>query len=163
MTAATKIEELLLERGFEWAMRIYSPPNEAAAHYADKLSDLAKFLSGKGIGESAPSLDNLIKLKDSNPYKFDAFLEALVTLRSPEMMAAAWRMIQGMQVQALEMAFKNAESFSLTVSLKSPYAETEQYSTADIDDMTFVRHLMKSKSGDRPIINGFFALRRPKN
>lgn len=67
-----------------------------------------------------------------------------------------------MQITYLEMKFDHASSFSISVSLTSPYGEMETHKTKDIDDMNFVRHLMKSKVGDRPIINGFFALRRPQ-
>lgn len=162
MTATMELEKLLKARGFEWAIRAYSPSDKAAAHYAEKFSEIEKFMVDRGIGNSAPAFDDLVSLQDSNPYKLDAFLEALVSLRSSEMIVGAWRMIQGMQLQSLELIFENASSFALKVSLNSPYGETEVYSTNDIDDMNFVRHLMKSKSGDRPIINGFFALRRPK-
>lgn len=79
------------------------------------------------------------------------------------MIAAAWRIIQGMQVEKIEMQFERGKSFALRISLLSPYGETENYSTSDIDDMNFLRHLMKSKSDNRPIINGFFALRRPRS
>ena len=119
-------------------------------------------MTSRELGESAPSLDALLGLVDSNPFKLDAFLEALVSLENPEIIAAAWRIIQGMQVDSLGMRFEHARSFSMSVSLKSPYGETETYASDDIDDMNFIRHLMKSKSGGRPIINGFVALRRPR-
>jgi len=61
----------------------------------------------------------------------------------------------------IQLKFEYARTFSMEISLKSPFDQTETYSTVDTD-MNFVRHLMKSKSGDRPIINGFVALRRPK-
>lgn len=162
MTDSVQIINLLQARGFDWAIQVYSPSNEAGVHYAQKLLALTKLMMERGIGKSAPVISSLQDLGTSNPLKLDAFLEALVSLKSPEMLTAAWRMIQGMQLDSLDLKFESAKAFSLKVSLESPYGEPETYSTDDIDDMNFVRHLMKSKSGDRPIINGFFALRRPK-
>jgi len=78
------------------------------------------------------------------------------------MIAAAWRIIQGMQVEKIEMHFEHGKSFALRISLLSPYGDKESYSTSDIGDMNFLRNLMKSKSDNQLIINGFFALRRQK-
>jgi len=162
MIDSAEVANLLQTRGFDWAMRFFYPQNEAASHYSERLMLLRDFMISRGIGESAPSLADLHALRTSDPMKLDAFLEALVSLKSSEMIAAAWRMIQGMQLESLELKFNYAKTFSMQISLKSPCDQSETYSTGDIDDMNFVRHLMKSKSGDRPIINGFFALRRPK-
>ncbi len=162
MTDSADVADLLQKRGFEWAIRVFSPSSEAGSHYAGKLTALKEFMATRGMGESAPSISGLHALGTSNPYKLDAFLEALVSLKSSEMIAAAWRMLQGMQLESLELKFDFAKSFAMQALLKSPYGHPETYFTTDIDDMNFVRHLMKSKSGDRPIINGFFALRRPQ-
>lgn len=162
MNDSLEMTDLLHARGFDWAIKIYSPPNEAGDHYVGKLSAMKTFMNDRGIGESAPAISGLRQLGASNPFKLDAFLEALVSLKSAEMITAAWRMIQGMQLASMDLKFESAKAFLLQVSLSSPNGEHEAYSTEDIDDMNFVRHLMKSKSGDRPIINGFFALRRPK-
>lgn len=163
MTESKMVENLLTENGFDWAVRAYHPSSDAGTYYLGKLTSLREFMTIRGMGQNAPTLDGLDRLGKSNPYKRDAFLEALVSMRSSEMITAAWRMIQGMQLQSLQLCFENATTFSMEVQLNSPYDEVETYATTDIDDMNFVRHLMKSKSGERPIINGFFALRRPKS
>ena len=162
MTDSLDMPELLKQRGFDWAIKIYSPSKEAGHFYAEKLSATKAFMSGRGIGENAPTLSDLYQLEKSNPYKLDAFIEALVTLKSAEMITASWRMIQGMHLASMDLKFESAKLFLLQLSLIAPSGEHEAYSTDDIDDMNFIRHLMKSKSGDRPIINGFFALRRPR-
>lgn len=162
MTESEKITQLMRQREFGWAIQLYSPPSEAGDYYANRMSLLRNFLAERGVGECAPNLDALESLVQFNSFKVDAFLEAMVSLKSVEILAAAWRLIQGMQVQALDLRYQHADSFSMTVTLESPYNETEVYQTSDIDDMNFVRHLMKSKSGNRPIINGFFSLRRPR-
>lgn len=162
MTNLEGLIALLNQRRFEWAVQAFSPTEEAGAYYAGKLAALREFMASRNLEGSAPSLSSLLGLVESNPFKLDAFLEALVSLENPEIMAAAWRMLQGLQLDSLEVRFERARSFSMSVSLKSPCGETETYTSDDIDDMNFIRHLMKSKSGGRPIINGFFALRRPE-
>ena len=44
------------------------------------------------LGESVPTIAFLQNLGTTNFYKLDAFLEALVSLRTSEMIAAAWPM-----------------------------------------------------------------------
>ena len=162
MTERAEITELLQARSFDWAIKAYSPSDQAASHFAKKLDDLKSFMEQRKLGECVPTIMSLQSLGRTNFYKLDAFLEALVSLRTSEMVVAAWRIIQGMQVDKIEMQFEYGKSFALKVSLLSPYGEYENYSTIDSDDMNFLRHLIKSKSDHRPIINGFFALRRPK-
>lgn len=163
MTLESEVIDLLNARDFDWAIRAYHPSEQAGTYFIEKLDALRSCMNRRGLGEDCPTIELLGQLVQANPFKLDAFLEALVSLRTAEMLAAAWRVIQGMQIESLQMRFRHAESFSLALTLRSPYGETENYSTSDIDDMTFVRHLMKSKSDNRPIINGFFALRRPKS
>jgi len=163
MTDQTEINELLQARNFDWAIKAFHPSDQAARYFADQLDALKSFMEQRALGECVPTIESLQSLGKTNPYKLDAFLEALVSLRTSEMIAAAWRIIQGMQVEKIEMQFEYGKSFALRIWLLSPYDENEDYSTNDIDDMNFLRHLIKSKSDNRPIINGFFALRHRKS
>ena len=163
MTEQTEINELLQARNFDWAIKAFHPSDQATRHFAEQLDALKLFMEQRRLGECVPTIASLQSLGKTNSYKLDAFLEALVSLRTSEMIAAAWRIIQGMQVEKIEMQFEYGKSFALRISLLSPYGENENYSTNDIDDMNFLRHLIKSKSDNRPIINGFFALRHRKS
>jgi len=163
MTEQTEINELLQARNFDWAIKAFHPSDQAARHFAEHLDALQLFMKQRTLGECVPTIASLQSLGKTNSYKPDAFLEALVSLRTSELIAAAWRIIQGMQVEQIEMQFEYGKSFALRISLLSPYGENEDYSTSDIDDMNFLRHLIKSNSDNRPIINGFFALRHRRS
>ena len=163
MTVQTAIIEMLILRNFDWAIKIFHPSDQAGKYFAEQLDALKLLMEQRSLGECVPTIASLQSLGKTNPYMLDAFLEALVSLRTSEMIAAAWRVIQGMQVEKIEMQFEYGKSFALRISLLSPYGEIEDYSTSDIVDMNFLRHLIKSKSDNRPIINGFFALRQRRS
>ena len=127
-----------------WLFRAQQPPGDhpLGAYFTTlppSTRNLAKKLRiPRRLGECVPTIASLQSLGKTNSYKLDAFLEALVSLRTSEMIAAAWRIIQGMQVEKIEMQFEYWKSFALRISLLSPYGENENYSTNDIDDMNFL-------------------------
>jgi|GEM_PF-4325428 len=59
MTDSVEVADLLQARGFEWAIRLFSPSSEAGSHYSGKLTALKEFMATRGMGESAPSLADL--------------------------------------------------------------------------------------------------------
>ena len=163
MTEQTAIIELLQVRNFNWAIKAFHPSDQVGRYFAEQLDALKLFMEQRSLSDCVPTIASLHRIGKTNPYKLDAFLEALVTLRTSEMIAAAWRIIQGMQVEKIDMQFEYGKSFALRIALLSPDGKIEDYSTSDIVDMNFLRHLIKSKSDNQPIINGFFALRQPKS
>ncbi len=161
MTVLThRLEKLLENAGLEWGLRIFSPREEAAAFYLARLDRLQKFMSSRGLGENASSIATIELLSTHSPFRADAILEALISIRSPEIVCAAWRIIQGMTVQSLSVEYVHCDRFKLTIILKSADDEVEIYSSNDIDDLPFVRHLSKCKLGESPLLDGFHALRR---
>ena len=117
----------------------------------------------RGIGENAPNIELIETIADNSPYKADAFIAALVSIRTSAILCAAWRIIQGVQIDELKVDFKRLNGFCLRLTLPSPSGQPEQYESTDIDDLSFVRHLIKSKSENRPMINGFHALRMSRS
>jgi len=159
MNDPQELINLLTEAGFAYAVSAYSTSDKAGGFYVARLESLESFMHSRRLGQNAPTLSLLKKMGGSNVFKRDAFLQALVSIRSPEILAAAWRMIQGMSLQSFQIDFKYEESFSMRILLESPYGEPEEYKSQDIDDLAFGRHLMKGKTEGKPIINGFFATR----
>lgn len=52
---ATDLKELLIERGFDWAIRMSQPPELAESVYVARLDALSALMCERGIGESRPS------------------------------------------------------------------------------------------------------------
>jgi hypothetical protein len=155
-----RLEAILRNRGMAWAIDMFAPKSQAAAHYLEALEQLEHYVAEKSLGSSSFSPDSLEHLASASPYKADAFLQALVSIRTTPILCAAWRILQGMEIDAIEMRYGRLSEFTLRVTLRSPYDEHETYQSSDINDVVFVRHLGKSSVESRPFFDGFYALRQ---
>lgn len=154
------LEAILRSRGLSWAIDVFAPRSQAAAHYLDTLRRLEQYVDQRELGKTSFSPESLERLVSLAPYKADAFLQALVSIRSTPILCAAWRLLQGMEVERVEMRYARLSEFSLRVVLRSPYDGSEEYESDDINDVVFVRHLGKSAVDGRPFFDGFYALRQ---
>ena len=157
---AIRLEKLIEDAGFGWGLRLFSPQKDAAAFYSARLDQLDEFMASQGLGKSGPTVAIIESLCEHSPFRADAILEAIISIKSPQILCAAWRIIQGMTVQSLTVDYAHCKRFDLTVTLKSPYGDSEVYRSDDIDDLPFIRHLGKCKLGGQPLLNGFHALKR---
>lgn len=157
-TAEQELEALLRERGLEWAIDMFAPRDKAADFYLKCLVELENYMKPRNLGTTSFSPDWIRRLITVSPYKADAFLQALVTIRGTPMLCAAWRILQGMDILSMNVTYQRLEEFKMTVELKSVYGETERYESSDINDATFLRHIGKSKIDEKPLFDGFFAL-----
>ena len=155
-----QLEAMLRGRGLAWAVDMFAPSSQAAAHYLDALRRLERYIEERGLGTIAFSPESLAHLVSVSPYKADAFLQALVSIRSTAILCAAWRILQGMEIEVVEMRYSRLSQFTLRVTLRSPYDVTEEYVSNDISDAVFVRHLGRSTVDAKPFIDGFYALRQ---
>ena len=155
-----QLEAIFRNRGLAWAIEIFPPSSQAAAHYIGALRRLEEYIKEHGLGTISFSPESLVNLVSASPYKADAFLQALVSIRSTPILCAAWRIVQGMEIESIEMRYGRLSDFALRVILRSPYSETEEYESNDINDVVFVRHLGKSTVDERPFFDGFYALRQ---
>jgi len=155
-----QLEAILRGRGLAWAVDMFAPTSEAAAHYLKSLKDLEKYIEQRRLGKISFFPDTLPQLLCISPYKADAFLQALVSIRSTPMLCVAWRILQGMQIAAIDMEYLQLSTFTLRVVLRSPYNQDEEYQSDDINDAVFLRHLGKSMVDDKPFFDGFYALRQ---
>jgi len=98
-----------------------------------------------------------------NPQKVRAFLQALATSKSPEMLVMVWRIMQGLEILNVTMAYHARKEFSLAVTLARPGGESqEEYHSRDINDAALLRHLGIVTIDAKPLFDGFYALRLRK-
>jgi hypothetical protein len=145
-----RLETILRSRGLEWAIDIFAPTSQATTLYLDALKRLEAYVQEQGLGTISFSPESLEHLISVSPYKADAFLQALVSIRTTPILCAAWRILQGMEIESIEMRYARLSEFTLRVTLRSPNNETEEYASDDINDVVFVRHLGKSTVGKKP-------------
>lgn len=158
---AQKLGTILRDRGLAWAIDMFDPGSRAAEHYLDALRRLEQYIQSRRLGTLSFSPESVSQLVSVSPHKADAFLQALVSIRSTPILCAAWRIVQGMDIESIEMHYARLSEFKLRVVLRSPYDDTEEeYESDDINDVVFVRHLGKSTVDGRPLFDGFYALRQ---
>lgn len=155
-----QLETILRDRGLGWAIDMFAPSSQAAANYLHALRRLEEYVKSHNLGTISFTPESLAYLISASPYKADAFLQALVSIRGTPILCAAWRIVQGMEIESIEVRYARLADFALRVVLRSPYGETEEYSSNDINDVVFVRHLGKATVDARPFFDGFYALRQ---
>ena len=102
-----QLETVLRNRGLAWAIDMFPPSSHATAHYLQALSQLEDYFKARGLSTISFSPDSLEQLVSVSPYKADAFLQALVSICSTPILCAAWRILQGMEVQSIEMRVRS--------------------------------------------------------
>ena len=75
------------------------------------------------------------------------------------MLLMAWRIIQGMEVKAVQMEYSRQKSFEVRVILESPYGEQDApYTSTRIHDFALFRHIGVLEISGNPVFDGFYAL-----
>ena len=156
------LESLLRKCGLGWKIDGHAPPEDAIPHIV-RLLDAATDEAHQRFGSAAPEFtEEAISAEyERNPHKVEAFLQVLGSVKSPSILVLIWRILQGMEIDTLDVQYQKQESFRLRVVLRSPYdAESpETYESQDISDAVFLRHLGIAKVNDRPVFDGYYALR----
>jgi hypothetical protein len=66
-----------------------------------------------------------------------------------------------MEIKGVELKYHRQETFALEVTLQSPYGDQDEvYQTEKIQDFSVFRHIGTMEISNRPVFDGFYALRR---
>jgi hypothetical protein len=156
------LEAVIRDAGEDWLIDWFSPRSGAVAALQQRLQQVSQE-SRKRFGENGPNFDDAALVAEFKraPQIVRAFLQALGESDSPDMLLMVWRILQGMEVREIELAYRLQEHFHLRVTLVSPYEEPpEHYESDDIDDAALLRHLGIMKMDGQPVFDGFYAIRR---
>jgi hypothetical protein len=159
--ATDPLEQLIRQSGEGWLIDWFAPPEQALPHLR-RLLERADQRAIQRFGPHGPRLtvEALVHEHDRNPHKVRALLQIMSSVASPDMLVMAWRIMQGMNIDAMQMEYEQGNSFRLRVRLVSMYDtnQREEYQTTDIDDAVVLRHFGVMKMNDRPIFDGFYPL-----
>ena len=76
------------------------------------------------------------------------------------MLLMAWRIIQGMEIKNVDVAYNRQQDFRLSVTLESPYGDRDEiYESSSIQDFVLFRHIGIMEVDGRPVFDGFYALK----
>ena len=155
-----QIEALMRITGCELALDAFSPREKAPAHYLARLNAACTVLTQRfGVSPDAPTIQVLCEMEAKRPFKLCAFMQAIATSRNPVMIAMAWRVIGGSQIQSVQMNFDDRQSFLLKVTAKRGSDAVETYESQEVNDKRLVQHIVLTPGADAPTSLGFFGLR----
>ncbi len=159
---ADVLERLLKSHDLGWMIDMYAPPDRAISKLLGRLTEVAvQYRSRVGVEVSfAP--DALAFEATRNPQKVRAFLQALSSTHSPDMLVMVWRILQGLSIREVELTYREQDHFRFRVQLARPGDDVdsvEEYQSHDINDATLIRHFGIAAIGGRPLFDGFFPLR----
>jgi hypothetical protein len=155
------LEEVIRYSGEGWLIDSFAPGEEALTHLKRSLA-VADQRSQERLGANGPRLNEkaIIAEYDRNPHRVKTFIQVLGTTRSPDLLLMVWRIMQGMEIEEVEVVYRRLEDFRMRIALVSPYGEpSEEYQSADINDAALLRHFGILKMNGRPVFDGFYPLR----
>lgn len=159
---ADPLEQLIRQSGEGWLIDWYAPRDQALPHLR-RLLEQADQRAVQRFGPNGPRLtiDALLHEQEGNPHRVRALLQIMASVTSPDMLVMAWRIMKGMNIDAIQMEYEQEKSFRLRVRLVSMdnANKREEYETTDIDDAVVLRHFGIMKMNDRPVFDGFYPMR----
>jgi hypothetical protein len=162
-TSSLTLEDAIRQSGAGRLLKRFDTPAAAIDHISKKLLEV-NAEAKRRLGADAPELTETILLSESgrNSQHVRGFLQALASNSTPAMLLMAWRIIQGMNVKEIQVAYLRKSKFEVTVVLESPYGVSDDpYISSTIHDFTLLRHFGIIEISGRPVFEGFYALRLP--
>jgi hypothetical protein len=161
--ASHVLERLLRGNGLGWMMTIHDPSGRTVLPaLLEQLGQVATAYRTR-IGVAVPFTPEALEAEaGQNPHKVQAFLQALCTSHSAEMLVMVWRILQGLSIREVTMNYKERDTFNLTVKLARPddlKEVQEEYRSGDINDAALLRHLGIATISGQPLLDGFYPLR----
>jgi hypothetical protein len=159
--APSSLERMLRESELGW-MIDWCPPPSAVVPALTRCLEEATTEARSRFGSGGPQItaDALASQYKANPDKVRAFLQALVITRSPHMLLMVWRIIEGMEIGAVELTYELQAKFHMRVALRDPGdGKEEVYESDQIDDAALLRHFGISTMNGAPVFDGFYPLR----
>ena len=156
------LERLLRAENLGWMIDMFRPGSDAIPHLLAQLNLFAEEYGNRFQDDVQFTPEALEAEARRNPHKVQAFLQAMGTTHSPEMLVMVWRILQGLAIHKVTMNYCEQESFSLVVCLTRHGEEIdapEEYQSSDINDAALVRHFGITTVDRRPLFDGFFAMR----
>jgi hypothetical protein len=148
--STTPLEKLLRDCELDWMIDLYAPQDRAISELKD------------AIQEAALTEEHLAREYQTNPHKVRAFLQALATSRSEEMLKMVWSILQGDEIESVEVSYESRKSFRMRVVLRPSQSDAEgdhqEYSSKDINDAGLLRHFGIAKVEGQPLFDGFYPL-----
>jgi hypothetical protein len=161
MTTSEKqaLAALLEEAGESWLIdEPFSPREDALNHLAEVLERLNS-TARQRLSGNAPEFSVALLRREfgDDASRLRAFLQAIGTTQSTDLLVMVWQLLHGAHVDQMELGYKRGTSFELKIVLKSR-GNLEEYVSHDINDIGLLRHFATFHLDGKPVFEGFFPL-----
>jgi hypothetical protein len=180
--SAALLERLLRDNNLGWIIDMDAPRNPVPL-LLERLKRVESAFSKRFRISASCGPENLADNASDRPHEVRAFLQALATGVSVEMLVMVWQVLRGRRIYEVTMNYREEESFHLVVTLAQPADGQEDvevpsplqqddplrlnqpvasrdslevYQSTDINDAALVRHFGITTVNDRPLFDGFF-------
>ena len=160
--SAVVLERLLRSNGLGWMIDKYARRDRAIPALLEQLERVATAYRTRTRVATPFTPEALEAEAEQNPHKVSAFLQALTTSCSAEMLVMVWRILQGLSIREVLMNYREREVFNLTVTLARTgdgQESLEEYQSQDINDASLLRHFGIATISGQPLFDGFYPLR----
>jgi hypothetical protein len=161
VSSSATLEDVIRLSGEGWIIDWFVPREKAIDHIRDTIASVscrAKERFGDRV--QPPTEEVLVDEYRRNPARMRGFFQALGGTRTPDMLLMVWRIIQGMEIKEVRLDYQRALTFELRVVIKSPGGEEDKpYVSDNIHDFALFRHIGILEIDNRPVFDGFYALR----
>ena len=161
LESPTALERLLRGNDLGWFIDSYRTEDRAVL-----LEDLVKLLDAVAAeyrsrtgADVSFTPEALMAEAAKNPHKVRAFLQALVTTATPEMLVMVWCILQGRSIRQVEMKYREQLEFDLKVVLTGSKGGTDAYHSSNIVDVLLLHHFGISIINGKPLFADFFSLK----
>jgi hypothetical protein len=96
-------------------------------------------------------------LPGQDPARGRAFFQADTLALSAEMKILVWRILLGCEIHRVEFHYESAGGTDLTVTLRTPYGEEEQYRGQQSRDFKVLRHFGATGVDNHLVLQGYYA------
>jgi len=154
-----RLERIIRDCGQGWIIDFFGQPKDALAE-AEKLllETVGAYRRRYSTASPAPDVDSLSAENARNPHRVKAFIQAMGSSASAEMLVMVWRILQGDAIKQLRIDYTAGTSFLLEIQLEGDEQEPQLFTSRNIDDAALLRHLGILKMGGRPLFDGFYPM-----
>jgi len=154
------LERLLRVNKLEWVLDIFGPSDRFLPNWIKQLNEAAaEYHARFGVSLSFTP-ETLEAEATKSPHKIRAFLQAICVASSPVMLVMVWRILQGLKIREISMAYRERDSFELIVRLARPEAEQDQmeeYKSRNVSDANLLHHFGTGLIDGKPLFHGFYS------
>jgi hypothetical protein len=161
-SSASTLENVIRQSDQRWLLEWPAGPGEKPMDSIRERLRRAREQARVRFGANAPDLSEeaIVAEYKRNPQGVSGFFQALGGTGNPEMLLMAWRIIQGMEIKEISLAYRREETFEAWVVLQSrDGGEDEKYVSTNVYDFALFRHFGKYEMNGRPVFSGFYALK----